>query len=135
MPATASLAVQRAMFAALSGSSAVTALVGTRVYDWAPPAAVFPYLTIGEAIETRWDMLDHEGRNLRCTLHVWSQAHGFTEAENIAEAVIGVLNRQPLTVAGFSVWKCWLLTSTAMRDPDGISRHIAIEVDVGVQAQ
>lgn len=74
----ASLALQKAIFAALNG-----AITGG-VYDEVTPGAAAPYTVIGEtASEVPWDYHDSEGSDEEIMLHVWSRTTGSTQVKQI----------------------------------------------------
>jgi hypothetical protein len=128
---TATLAVQTAIYATLAADGPLTALAG--IYDEPPQGAAFPYVTIGEATEVPWDTFGRQGRELVCTLHVWSRAKGFTEAATILQNVLRLLDRAALTVANYTAVRCVYEFGQPMRDPDGITRHIVARFRVSVE--
>jgi hypothetical protein len=51
MAEVASWALQRSVYQALAGSSALTTLLGgARIYDDAPQGASFPFITLGQSV-------------------------------------------------------------------------------------
>jgi hypothetical protein len=55
MAEVASWALQRGVYQALAGSSVLTTLLGgVRIYDDAPQAAAFPFLTLGQSVIRDW---------------------------------------------------------------------------------
>ncbi|MDP2124787.1 MAG: DUF3168 domain-containing protein, partial [Parvibaculum sp.] len=51
---SADLALQKAVYAALSADTVLAALVAARIYDNPPDDAGFPYLTLGENEMRDW---------------------------------------------------------------------------------
>ncbi|GAA0548092.1 hypothetical protein FHS83_000951 [Rhizomicrobium palustre] len=94
-----SWALQRAIFAALSADAAVTALIGTRIYDGVPAAAPLPYLVLGES-EERDASSDTPATRHALRLTIWSRGGGTREVKEIAGAVIAVLHGAALTLSG-----------------------------------
>jgi hypothetical protein len=118
--------VQAAMVAALKAAGALPAVVGARVYDAAPAGAVFPYITLGDCqvLPDKADCID--GAELFLQVDVWSRAVGYGEAKTIAKAIMVKLDDQPLTVAGHDVIVFEHQATTYLRDPDGLTRHVAL---------
>ena len=64
----------------------------------APPRdASFPYVALGETVETDWSSGDEPGGEIRLTLHVWSRAAGEREAWSILGQLMQRL-RSPLAL-------------------------------------
>lgn len=122
------LALQAAVRNTLVGSAAVTALVGTRVYDRVPPAAVFPYVVIAD------DQILDDGNTCGdaseafVDIHIWARdvathpIKGAAFAKEIGEAVRSalateiVVSGQTTSVGNFEV-------ARNITDPDGITAH------------
>lgn len=113
------LPAQRALYNALTGNLTPP----TGVHDEVPDDATFPYVVIGEATATPDNAHDRFGHVATVTLHVWSSAHGYTEALGIVGELLALLDHQALTLDGLdSVVVRWQQTVT-MRDPDRDLRH------------
>jgi hypothetical protein len=98
---SATLELQRAVFAALAGDAELTALVGeVRIYDHAPANVVFPYLTFGRTTGFDWSTSTEDGSEHIFTVHVWSKEKGKNEALSILEAARAVLHDAQLTLDG-----------------------------------
>jgi hypothetical protein len=119
---TAALPLQRAIYARLAGDEDLTALVG--VYDEVPEGAAYPYVVLGDTVETPDEEHGRGGLVVMHTLHIWSKYRGFTEALNILGHVNRLLHRQPLTVAGFTDVSIAHDYSATLRDPDPQIRHV-----------
>src|SRR5699024_12534617 len=70
--------------------------LGAAVYDYVPEwdQASWPYVTIGEAIETPANALTFIGRDTTITLHVCSRYRGFDEANAVANRVTALLQHR-----------------------------------------
>lgn len=93
MSLNAMLALQAAVHQRLTGDPALTALIGTAVYDAPPPGAVPDiYVALG-ATDLR-DRSDGSGGGglHRFTLSVISQADGFAMAKSVAAAIGAALS-------------------------------------------
>jgi len=86
MPAPAA-ELQKAVFDALGGEAALTALVGQRIHDHAPANVAFPYITFGRTSLYDWSTGTEKGTEQLFTLHVWSKAKGKQEALDIMEII------------------------------------------------
>lgn len=108
---TATLDLQTAEYARLTGNTALMALV-TGVFDAVPQAQARPYITIGESTEIPNRAFANDGRELTRTFHIYDQdgvsfagiaARGNSRALGILNALILALESSPLTVQGFAV--------------------------------
>lgn len=127
--ATAAWDLQVAVRAKLLADTDLMAAV-TGVYDDVPGDAVHPYITVGDATEVPDDAHDRQGLTSTLTLHIWSKYRGFSEALKILGHLDRVLDRKPLTVAGWtdiSIAREWHQT---MRDPDPLIRHVPVRFRV-----
>jgi hypothetical protein len=124
MAEVASWALQRAVYQALSGSSDLTALLGgARIYDDAPQAAAFPFITLGQSVIRDWSTGTEDGAEHSLTLHVWSRGGGKKQTLQIVEAIKDVLHDQPLMLADHHLINLRHEFSEARLDPDGDTFH------------
>lgn len=117
------LAIQKAIVAALKEAPAVA---GGRVYDRVPDVATFPYVSVGEGESIGDDNECWDASEVTATVHVWSRAVGFPEAKQIAATVRERLT-QEFTITGFQVTVAEHVISRFLRDPDGLTSHVAME--------
>tara|TARA_R100001086_G_scaffold112214_1_gene57241 strand:+ start:439 stop:858 length:420 start_codon:yes stop_codon:yes gene_type:complete len=116
------LATQVAIIAALKADSAVTALVGQRIYDEPPSSVVFPYIMLSDISPVAWDTDHQEGAIVQIGLHAHSRAtQGRVEAVRIAEAAQAALHRQEasLSVSGHNLVEFIFQTYVTSRDTEG----------------
>lgn len=93
--------LQKAVYKALTGDAALTALLGgADIYDHTPPSASFPYVTFGQTSVFDWDTASEPGCEILFTLHIWSRAKGRKEVFAILDAVTGLLDEAALAVEG-----------------------------------
>lgn len=122
------LAVQDAALIALKADAAVTALLGSRLYDTVPTAPVFPYLTFGDG-QTLPDKADCvDGSEVFLVLDIWSRPAantGWQEAKAIVGVVLAVLDDggDGLVLAGHRLIDLQREDIQYLRDPDGLTRH------------
>lgn len=128
-----SLALQGAIVALLNANSGVTQLVDARIYDEVPapvaPATLptFPYITVGDAQVIGDDTEDcGDGSEVNVQIDAWSRARGYPEVKRIAAAVRTALKTSP-TFSGFDVSVVEFLQTQFLRDPDGKTRHAAMQ--------
>lgn len=117
------LALQKALYGALSADAGIQALVGDRVYDEPPDNAPRPFIRVG-GIEVRPIRSDCK-RGARVTFgiqcHSRPQGAGRVEVTRCAEAVVALLDDQPLVIEGFDTVLLHWSAQTAGRDEDGKS--------------
>lgn len=121
------LPIQTALYATLTGDATLMAMA-TGVYDYVDEAAVYPYIVIGEALETPDNAHDRFGRQTVPTLHVWDQYRGFKRVLQIGARVNALLDHQPLTIAGLTHIVTRFEFSQTLTDPEppGDIRHLVL---------
>lgn len=121
------LAVQSAVYARLKGDVTLTGMI-SGVYDYVPETAAYPFVVIGEALETPDNRHGGFGRQTVITLHAWSRYQGYAQVLRIGARVTELLDHQPLTIPGLS----WIATrfefSQTLTDPEppGDIRHLVL---------
>jgi hypothetical protein len=116
--------LQQALFAALAGDPAVTALIGPgRVYDDVPQGTPLPYVTLGPVTAQDWSTGTEAGTEHLVTIHVWSGERGKKQVHAILAAVRGALHDQPLALAAHRLVNLRHERSELRRTPDGEAIH------------
>jgi hypothetical protein len=130
-PVSPMLAIQTALYGTLSGDAELGALI-TGVYDYVPETAVYPYIKIGEAIETPDNRHGGYGWETVVTLHVWTQHRGHSRGLTIGKRVTALLDHRPLTVVGFDHLVTRFEFSATYTDPEppGDIRHLVLRYRV-----
>lgn len=125
------LGVQMALYAKLTADATLMARI-TGVHDYVPEAAAYPYIVVGEAIETPDNAHDRFGRQTVHTLHVWDQYQGFKRVLEIGARVNALLDHQPLTITGLHHVVTRYEFSQPLVDPegDGDIRHLVLRYRV-----
>jgi hypothetical protein len=118
-----SLALQKAIHAALIADAAVGAVISDRIHDAAPRNAVFPFVTFGDARVGDWSTGTEEGAEHRLLIHVWSRQRGKAECWAIIEAVRAVLHEAALDVDGHALVNLRVEAAEVGQDRDGITWH------------
>ncbi len=117
---TAAAALRAAIHDALAADAALTALLGgPKVYDEVPRAAVFPYVTLGDARVSDWSTASDDGEEHQLTLNAWSRQGGHREAHMIAGALLQALDDAPLTLADHRLVNLRFALADVRREPDG----------------
>lgn len=122
---TALWPLQQAVYAKLTADTALMQLV-TGVYDEVPESAAYPYVSFGSVTELVDDAHTQRGLTTNLVLHIWSKYRGFREAAGILSALDAVLDRQPLTLTGFTDVSVAHQQHQELRDPDPEIRHINV---------
>src|SRR4051794_20380365 len=94
-----SFSLQQAIFATLSASSDLRALIGNppRLFDFVPCDSAFPYVVLGDGSETDWSTSTEEGSEHGVQLDIWSREPGHKQAKQIAELIRAALINAALT--------------------------------------
>ncbi|MEV6450917.1 DUF3168 domain-containing protein [Streptomyces anulatus] len=117
--------LQEAVYAKLTADTAFMALV-KGLFDEVPETVAHPYVSFGSATEVVDDAHNQRGLAVNLVLHIWSKYRGIKEAAAILAALDAVLDRQPLTVAGFRDVSVAHQQHQHVRDPDPDIRHINV---------
>lgn len=130
-PLTALLPVQIAIYARLTGDEPLMDVI-SGVYDFMPEDVPYPYLVIGEAVETPDNRHGGFGRQTVVTLHAWSRYRGYAQVLGIGAQVNGLLDHQPLPVTGLKHIATRLEFSQPLTDPEppGDLRHLVLRYRV-----
>jgi len=122
--ATASWALQQAIFDTLTGDARLVALLGApRIYDDVPQRTPHPYVTIGQSTIRDWSTGTDSGEEHLLTLHVWSRAGGRREAHEIMGALRDAVHDRALPLAGHRLVNLRHELSEAQREADGDTYH------------
>ena len=98
---SAASALQKAIFARLSGDAALTALVGANgITDRRLAEPASPLVVIAGIDSTDHSTATEAGEAHMVTLEAWSEAAGHRQAQAIAAVVRAALHDAPLALAG-----------------------------------
>jgi hypothetical protein len=124
---SALLPVQQAVHAILTGDPVLMGLV-TGVFDFVPETAAYPYIHLGEAIESPANAHDRFGQQTVVTLHVWSKYRGHSQGLTIGSRITALLDHQRLTVPGFKHVVTRYEAGQPFTDPEppGDIRHLVL---------
>ncbi|SER19963.1 Protein of unknown function [Faunimonas pinastri] len=97
----AGLALQKAVYAALSSDALlVTLLGGSRIYDEVPRNAAAPYVHLGEMTASDWSTSTEEGAEIAFAHAVWTRDPGRSSGLAIAERLVELLHEADLPLDG-----------------------------------
>ena len=127
-------ALQEAVFARLQGDIDLGAIVGTAIYDAAPPGGVAGlYVTLGpEEVRDRSDSNGH-GAIHDFTVSVVTDAAGFQSAKDTAAAVSDALIDAPLSLTRGRLVGLGFLRARARRGSTGAQRQIDLRFRARVE--
>ena len=116
-----SFPLQQAIYAAIAASTDLQALIGDppRLFDFVPRESVFPYVVIGDGIQSDWSTATEDGTEHQLTINAWSRSTGHKEAKAIAEIIRVTLNNAALSVSGATLIDIRHLATDFARQPDG----------------
>lgn len=129
-----SAALQEAVFQQLQGDAALAALVGSDIFDAAPPGAV-PDIYVSLGPEDVRDASDKTGVGARhdFVVSVVSQAAGFRSAKDAAAAVSDALVGAALTLTRGQLVSLNFVRARAKRVQDADVRRIDLRFRARVQ--
>jgi hypothetical protein len=117
------LALQSALVAALRADTAVTSLVGNRIFDAPPRGKAAPYVVIARHDLVPRDADMARGNLHRVVLHLWHPDSSRKAVLAIADAVLAVVLGESLAPAGLAVTtRVHERTDTAIDLETGASR-------------
>ncbi len=129
-------AAQAAVVTALRGDAGLAALVGVRVYDDVPDAALFPYISLGPEDWQPFEAACLDGAEGNMQIDVWSRSVGRVECKAIVERVAHILNTDdvlPVPGGGYRVTSLQVTMAQVMSDQAARSRHGVVQVQMTVE--
>jgi Protein of unknown function (DUF3168) len=120
-------ALQSAVHARLTSDAALLALLGGAfIYDRAPQAAAYPYVTYGQSTTRDWSTGSERGDEHVLTIHVWSHGDGRKSVEAIVDAIRAALHEVTLTLNGHRLINLRRDFAETRRENDGDIMHALI---------
>lgn len=130
----ATLAVQKALVAALAGISVVGIDGGgsddVGVYDHVPERAAMPYVVLDNHLVTPDDTLDAPLDVHVVYLSVWSQYRGTRQVLEIMQAVYDRLHNAALELESGEAVSCRVQSRTTSRDADDATFQGAVTIAI-----
>lgn len=137
--------VKVALYGVLTGDSTLIGMLAPHprpgagkiggVYDGAPEGATYPYVDLGEAIETARNRHGGYGADVVVTLHVWSEQRGYKEGLDIVARLRRLLDHRPLTVEGHQVVSVRHEQTLTLRDPNPELRHLPVRFRITTEQE
>jgi len=127
-------ALQQAVYQTLIADPAVTALVGSDIYDALPTGGVpITYVSLGpEEVQEASDK-DGAGARHELTISVVTDTSGFQLAKEVAGAICDALIDAQLSLSRGHLVGLWFLRAKAARSNNGTSRRIDLTFRARVQ--
>lgn len=125
--------LMRTLIPLLKDDDALSGMIGTRVYDSVPMTAAFPYVSLGAAWEMQDDADCIPSVEVGFRVDVWSRAVSSAEARSIAHRLRSLLHNLELDLSEGALAMLEHRRSDTMRDPDGRTNHIAIELTAVIE--
>jgi len=122
MSADSSWDLQQAVYGALTGDSALMALV-RGVYDHVPQGSAFPYVVIGEGTARAWGAAGLDGIEATLAIHVWSRERGLREIKTVSAEIHRIPHDASLALAGHTLVSLRFAFAESALEPDGATRH------------
>ncbi len=125
--------LQKSIFQALNGDSALRALV-SGIYDRPVQGTAFPYITFGDWVGNDWSSMTDKGMELLPVLEVWSREGGHKQAAKIMERVHTLLHDASLSVEGQTLVLLRFSGSTIGLESDGCTYRGVVRLRALLQA-
>lgn len=112
--------VQKAIYTALSTDSAFMTKIGSRLYDEAPTNESFPYVTLGNMTEIKYNRLTNKGFEISARIDIYTKSGrlGYKPAKEILVEMNRILNQKRFNMTGFNMIQIYFETSDTERDGD-----------------
>ena len=118
------LALQRAVFDALSAHAGLVSLLGApRIHDGPPQTEQFPYVSFGQSVMRDAETSTEPGDEHVFTLHVWSRAKGRRETHAIIATLRSALHDEVFALDGHRLVNLRHEFSEVRPAPDGETLH------------
>lgn len=129
-PKTPVLEIQGAIYERLTTDVTLMALI-SGVFDWVPEGSAYPYIAIGEAMETPENSHGSFGRETLSMLHIWTRQRGYADGIEIADRVNSLLDHchatgNPLVLPNHDVISVRFEFLQTLPDEDPEIRHIVL---------
>ncbi|GGR37979.1 hypothetical protein GCM10010497_46090 [Streptomyces cinereoruber] len=128
VPAPPSWPIQKAVYARLTGDPQLADLLAGGVHDYTPEDTPYPFVVVGEAIDTPDNRHGGYGWQTVLTLHTWTRAEGNGQAFAIGARLTALLDHQPLTLPGYDHLVTRYEYGQILTDPEppGDIRHLVL---------
>ena len=112
--------VQKAIYTALSTDTAFMTKIGSRLYDEAPTNEAFPYVTLGNMTEIKYNRLVNKGYEISARIDIYTKTGrlGYKPAKEILVEMNRVLNQKRFSMTGYNMIQIYFESSDTERDGD-----------------
>lgn len=128
--ALACLALQKAVYDALSGDATLATLVGAgKVFDYVPDGTAAPLVVIGddgdaEIRSVEFSDVAEDAHEQVFTVHVWTESRrGRFAIKSVLSRLHDLLVDTALLLSGFAVLRQLFVSAQAMQEDDGLTYH------------
>ena len=126
-------AILQQVYEKLAANSSLMSLVSDAVFDHVPQTEGYPFVAIGELVETEWNTDDSERAvQASITIHSYSRALGRKETHDIQAEIMNSLHRASLASAGVRFVSIDHVQSQSFTDADGKTRHGIVEFNIHI---
>lgn len=133
--ASVSLELQTAIYDALIGDDAVSALVGDRVYDGSPSTRAFPCITFGPTDNTWVDLECISASTETIQLDVWSRDQGrMGPCKEVCDTVRKALHLAALELDVNALVRIRVDGVRVFQDSDGVTAHGVVTVEADLES-
>jgi hypothetical protein len=121
------IALRKAIRARLTGDAALaSALGGAQVFDEAPREAEPPYILFGEVQMRDWSTFQSPGVEQLLTLSAVSTQRGLSEALDIGDKIVELLDEAPLVLEGHLLIDLRFQTMETRREQNGRFARVSL---------
>jgi len=120
--------LQKLIFERLKAVPAITAFVGTRVYDNVPPNTEFPYISFGSHDFVPDDADCIFSGEHTFLLNVWSRKPGRVEAKQIVDEVRRALRRYDADMGAYGLLEMDIDFADVIMDGDGLTARGRVQI-------
>ena len=130
-----SASIQTLIVQTLKGNAAVKGLVGDRVYDHRPALSAFPAISIGPSDAVIEDADCVRMRTETVQVDCWTRNDGATRAaRELADEAVAALHLVSGELSDGQEVTMRVLTVRALRDPDGVTGHGVVTLEIETEA-
>jgi Protein of unknown function (DUF3168) len=110
--------LQTAVVAALEGYPELSQEI-SGIFDGPPPRAVFPYVSLGDALVSEWGTKTEIGREIRLPLTLWESGDDPSRISDLIGHLEDAVAAMPRDLPGWHIASLAFLRSMIVRDPVG----------------
>lgn len=116
MSGSAMDALHTAIYNRLTGDATLMAMIPSGVKDHVPANTPFPYIVLGEMVETPHRAFAKNGHEVVPTVRIWGSIKSYKPLQAIYDRVTTLLEGATLTLAGHSTVLLWFEDAQSVPD-------------------